>query len=146
MNLLDKSELLDEISRIIFAVPHEIYKYKEPKNCFEGEWAESNSMEKAYLMIEDMLINFNKEKEMQLQNLSIDIKEMSLGKSPTFYTGADENMFFNAVYSMPSYVEIKGRGTELYLYYSFPMSEEEKDFLKGLLKRYNMNLPVELDK
>jgi hypothetical protein len=103
-------------------------------------------MEKAYLLIEDLLINSNKEKEIKRQNLSIDIKDMRLGKSPTFYTGADENMFFNAVYSMPSYVQIKGSGTELYLYYSFPMSEEEKDFLKGLLKRYNMNLPVELDK
>jgi hypothetical protein len=141
---LDKSTLLDEISKIIFAVPHEIYKYKKPNSCFSDEWAESSAMEKAYLLIEDLLINFNKEKQEERENLSSEAKEMLLGKSPTFYNGADENMFFEAICSMPSYVQIKGRGTELYLYYVYPMSIEEKEFLKGLLKRYNMDIPQEL--
>lgn len=144
VNLLDKSELLDEISKIIFAIPDEIYKYSEPDSCFSNEWTESSPMEKAYLLIEDLLINFNKEKKIERQNLSIDIKDMRLGKSPTFYSGADENMFFNAIYTMPSYVQIKGQGMDLYLHYSYPMTIEEKDFLKGLLKRYSMDIPNEI--
>jgi hypothetical protein len=69
---------------------------------------------------------------------------MRLGKSPTFYNGTDENMFFNAIYTMPSYIQIIGRGIDLYLYYSYPMTIEEKDFLKGLLKRYGMGIPEEI--
>ncbi|MPN53835.1 hypothetical protein SDC9_201502 [bioreactor metagenome] len=69
---------------------------------------------------------------------------MNLGKSPTFYNGADENMFFNAIYTMPSYIEVKGHGVNLYLYYSYPMTMEEKDFLKGLLRRYTMDIPKEI--
>jgi hypothetical protein len=71
---LGKSELLGEISKIIFAVPHEIYKYSEPDNCFSDEWTKSSPMEKAYLLIEDLLINFNKEKKIERQTLSIDTK------------------------------------------------------------------------
>lgn len=141
---MDKSELLCEISKIIFAVPHEIYKYSEPDSCFSDEWMESSPMEKAYFLIEDLLINFNKKKKIERKKLSIDIIEMRLGKNPTFYSGADENMFFNAIYTMPSYVQIEGRGMDLYLYYYYPMTIEEKDFLKGLLKRYGMDIPDEI--
>lgn len=141
---MDKSELSDEVSKIIFSVPHEIYKYAEPDNCFIDEWMECSPMEKAYLLIEDLLINFNKEKESKNQKVSMDIREVNLGKSPIFYNGSDENMFFNAIYTIPSYIHIKGCGMNLYLYYSYPMTIEEKDFLKGLLRRYKMDIPNEI--
>lgn len=136
--------MLDEVSKIIFSVPQEIYRYSEPDNCFSDEWTECSPMEKAYLLIEDLLINFNKEKELNNQRVSVDIREMNLGKSPTFYNGTDENMFFNAIYTMPSYIEVKGYGMNLYLYYSYPMTMEEKNFLKGLLRRYTMDIPKEI--
>ena len=138
---MDLTELVGKISEIIFAVPDELYKFSKPDYCFDIEWRESSPKEKAYLLIQALLINLNKEKIEETNNTTIDIQEMSLGKGPTFFNQADENMFFKAIYSMPSYVRVKGSGADLYLYYANPMSKEEKVFLEGLLKRYSMSIP-----
>lgn len=141
---MDLTELVGKISGIIFAVPDELYKFSKPDYCFDIEWRESSPKEKAYLLIQELLINFNKDKREE-NKTDIDVQEMYLGESPTFYNQADENMFFKAIYSMPSYVRVKGDGTDLYLYYSNSMGKEEKQFLKGLLRRYSMNIPSEFD-
>ena len=143
---MDETELIEKISEIIFAVPDELYKFSKPEHCFDIEWSEGSPKEKAYLLIEGLLLNLNKEKIDERNSTSIDVQEMYLGKGPTFYNQADENMFFKAIYSMPSYVQVKGNGTDLYLYlyYSNPMSKEEKEFLEGLLRRYSIRIPREL--
>jgi hypothetical protein len=142
---LKTEELLHRIKQIIFSVPHEIYRYKQPEDCFDIEWKESTSEEKAYLLIEELLINENKAKVKNKIKENSDIYELNLGKCPTFFNGADENMFFNAIYSIPSYVEIKGIGEELLLYYSKAMTKEEKFFLEGLFRRYGMDIPEEIN-
>lgn len=142
---LNAEELLNRIKQIIFSVPHEIYKYKQPEDCSDVEWKESNLQEKAYLLIEELLINENREKVINNIQENISIQKLSLGKCPRFFSGPDENMFFNAIYSIPSYVEIRGVGEELLLYYSKSMTKEEKIFLQGLLKRYGMEIPKEIN-
>jgi hypothetical protein len=56
----------------------------------------------------------------------MEIKEICLDGEQTFYGQYDENMFFNAIYSIPSFVKIKGVGKKLFLSYNHPMSHEEK--------------------
>jgi len=141
---LDKSELVEKIRAIMFSVPDEIYKFSKPAQCFDIEWRESSPKEKAFLLIQELMFNLNREELEEQSSDSVDVKEMCLGNSPTFYNQVDENMFFKAIYTMPSYIQIKGIGKDLYLYYSSPMTTEEKKFLEGLLKRYSMNVPSEL--
>ena len=137
-------EVLKSIKEIIFSVPGEIYKYKEPDNCFEEEWEKASTKEKAFMLVEDLLINSNREELNKKKKTKDILLEIKIDIIPRFYSAADENMFFNAMYSVPSIKDIKGCGRELYLYCIKTMTNEEKDFLVGLFKRYEVTIPSEI--
>jgi hypothetical protein len=144
-DIMDSSEALKRIREIVFSVPGEVYKFTPPEECFEEEWQEASSQEKAFLLIEELLINLNKENTKKKQNNKVkDVVQIKLSEGPRFFSNADENMFFNALYSVPAVIEIKGNLKELIISCRDPLSIEEKDFLKGLFKRYQVSIPDEL--
>lgn len=53
-------------------------------------------------------------------------------------------MFFTALNSVPTIIDIKGSVKELIISLANPLSIEEKEFLKGLFKRYQVSIPSEL--
>lgn len=143
---MDEIEILNKIKEIVFLMPSEMYKFPPPQDCFEGEWEEASIEEKAFLLIEELLLNSNREQLNQgKQEECKDDIEVKIAIAPRFYSGADENMFFNALNSMPSIKKIKGSGRGLNLYFKSSISFEEKQFLKGLLKRYQVLIPKEIE-
>jgi hypothetical protein len=147
---MDEKELLNKIKELVYAVPGEIYKYPKPDMYWDDkEWATTVPNEKGFILIKELIENVDIQKYKESSSNEIDLSDVSvldLGKGPTFWNQADENMFFNAIYSMASYVKIKGEGKNLYLYYRGLMTNEEKFFLVGLLKRFGMTPPKELKK
>lgn len=141
---MKEKDLLNKIIEIVFSVPDNMYKYKKPEDCFDLDWNNGTPRERALLLIEDLIICFGREKH-NANSSNTNSCVLNLGKCPAFYSNSDEDMFFKAIYTMPSYIEIKGMSNELYLYYDSPMSDEEKLFLVHLMKRYGMLLPKELD-
>lgn len=57
---MDCMETLKRINDIVFSVPGDIYKFSQPEESFDEEWQEASSQEKAFLLIEELLINLNK--------------------------------------------------------------------------------------
>ncbi len=49
---------------------------------------------------------------------------------PVFYSHKDEDLFFKAIYDLPQYSEIQGKGRELFLTLNEPL---EKETIVGLL-------------
>jgi hypothetical protein len=147
---MDEKILLQKIKEIAYAVPSGLYKYSKPDQYWDDvEWAETPSMEKGYILIRELVENadieeYNKKCCNDKEKDQPDLKVLNLGHGPTFWTHADEDMFFNAIYSLASYEKVVGEGRDLYLYYHGQLSNEEKAFLVGLLKRYNMKIPKEL--
>ena len=141
---MKNDEVLKKIKDIIFSAPEEMYKYEEPENCFEGEWEESSYEEKAFMLVEDLLLNLNREQMKKKEYLKESLIEIKLEKIPRFYSVPDENMFFNTMYSVPSIKDIKGIGKELYLYCLKTMTNEERKVLIGLFNRYQIPIPVEI--
>jgi type I site-specific restriction endonuclease len=142
---MSNDEILKKIKDIIFSVPGEIYKYEQPEYCFDEEWEEASDKEKAFMLLEDLLINLNREqmkKEQAIKNESLIV--IKLEKSPRFYSVSDENMFFNAIYSVPAINDVKGSSKELYLSCSRAMTSEENKFLIGLFNRYQIPIPAEI--
>lgn len=143
---MDSSDALKRISEIIFSVPGEVYKFTQPEESFDEEWKEASSQEKAFLLIEELLINLNKENMRKKQiNKVKNVIQIKLSEGPTFFNNADENMFFSAVHSVPNIIDIKGNLKELIISCKNPLSMEEKEFLKGLFKRYQVSIPPELE-
>ncbi len=145
---MNDNELYNIIRDIVYAVPDNLYKYSKPDDYWDDEeWAKMPSIEKGFILIKELIENADSLKYSEKQNQTIllnNVKVLDLGKGPTFWNQADEDMFFNAIYSLASFVEIKGEGRNLYLYYHDTLTNEEKVFLIGLLKRYQMNIPKEL--
>lgn len=141
---MNNDEALNKVKEIIFSVPGEIYKYEQPKDCFDEDWEEASPQEKAYILIEDLLVNLNKKEINKKRKAKNNLIEIKLEIIPRFYSMADENMFFNAMNSLPSIKDIKGSGRELFLYCNKTMAKEEKDFLVGLFKRYQIPIPLDL--
>lgn len=145
---MDERVLLSRIKEIVYAVPDEIYKYSKPDEYWDDEeWANTPSVEKGFILIKELIENADIEKYQKDEKENVkkeEVKVLKLGKGPTFWNQADENMFFNAIYSLASFVKVEGRGRDLYLHYSGELSKEEKNFLSGLLKRYQMEIPTEL--
>lgn len=140
---MNNDELLKRIQDIIFSVPGEIYKYSQPSDCPDNEWKEASKEEKAFLLIESLLIDENKIKlEENLKPIE-NLIETKIENLPRFYSKADENMFFNAIYTIPSIKEIVGSNRGLFMYYEPNITNEEKIFISGLFKRYQIDVPLE---
>jgi hypothetical protein len=144
---MNQNDLINRIKEIVFSILGEIYKFSPPKDCFDGEWENASMEEKAFLLIEELLLNLNgeeinKKKKEHYENAI----EIELPSGPRFYSGADENMFFSALKSVSSFIEVKGNGSKLFLYFKSPISEDEKDFLRGLFKRYQVSIPTNIEK
>lgn len=145
--IMNEDELIKKIKEIIFSVPGEIYKFIPPKDCFDGEWEEASMQEKAFLLIEELLLNYNREdlKQKKEENSKNDV-EIEIPIGPRFYSSADENMFFRALNSIPSIRKVQGSGRGLFLYFKTTISNEEKEFLKGLFNRYELPIPINIEK
>lgn len=143
---MNENELLKKIKEIVFSVPGEIYKFSPPEDCFDGEWEEASMQEKAFLLIEELLLNSNREeiKQKKHEESENDLK-IEIPQGPRFYGVADENMFFEALSSIPSIRNVKGSGKGLFLYLKSPIRSEEKQFLKCLLKRYKVSIPTDIE-
>lgn len=94
-----------------------------------------------------MLINLNRDelKQKKKEHCADDI-EVEIPTGPRFFTESDENMFFAALNSIPSIIDVKGVGRGLVLYFKSPINTVEKDFLKGLLNRYQIPIPNDIEK
>lgn len=142
---MDSNEALKRISEIIFSVPGEVYKFMQPEESFDEEWQEASSQEKAFLLVEELLINLNKENIKNKENNKVkNVIQIKLSEGPRFINNADENMFFSALQSVPAIIDIKGNLKELIISCRNPLSIQEKEFLKGLFKRYQVCIPSEL--
>lgn len=143
---MNENQLIDKIKEIVFSVPGEIYRFSPPEDCFDGEWEEASMQEKAFLLIEELLLNLNREKiKEKKQEQNEDSKEIEIPFGPIFYSVADENMFFNALNSVPAILDVKGKEKGLILYCKGSISTEEKEFLRSLLKRYQVSIPTEFE-
>jgi hypothetical protein len=142
---MNSDELLKKIQDIIFSVPGEIYKYNQPSDCFDDEWREASAQERAFLLVESLLINLNKGKAEENTKQKENLVEVKIAKLPRFYSIADENMFFNAIYTVPSIKEVIGNGRELFLYYDKDITNEERNFIVGLFKRYQIPIQSEIN-
>ena len=45
-------------------------------------------------------------------------------EGPSFYDEEDENIFFNCLYSLPDYEDVKGKGLNLHIQLKDPVSDE----------------------
>ncbi|MBE6061558.1 MAG: hypothetical protein E7215_15550 [Clostridium sulfidigenes] len=138
---MNSDELLKKIQDIIFSVPGEIYKYNQPSDCFDDDWREASTQERAFLLVESLLINLNKSKTEENTKQKENLVEVKIDKLPRFYSIADENIFFNAIYTVQSIKEVIGNGRELFLYYDKNITNEERNFIVGLFKRYQIPIP-----
>jgi hypothetical protein len=143
---MNDQDLIRTIKDIVFSVPDEIYKFTKPKNCFKIEWDEATPKEKAYLLVFDLLLETNRKQQTETEKPDGNIMQLRLGKGPKFLSQADENMFFRAINSLPSFVRIVGEGVELNLFYNETISDNEVKFLIDLLTRYQMPVSPELKK
>tara|TARA_R110000782_G_scaffold65058_12_gene132496 strand:- start:5127 stop:5360 length:234 start_codon:yes stop_codon:yes gene_type:complete len=57
---------------------------------------------------------------------------------PTFYHQEDENVFFGWIYNLPGYVDIKGKGIELFLELDKDATEDTLNQLKAIFKRWDI--------
>jgi hypothetical protein len=133
---MDKKELLERIKTIIYDTPDKLYKYPKPDECWDDtEWADTPSNEKGFILIRELIesedINRSQEDNKTDKNCD-NAKILNLGEGPTFWSQVDEDMFFNAIYSLASYVSIKGEGRNLFLYYRGAMTNEEMCIPKEL--------------
>lgn len=141
---MNEKELINKIKEIIFSVPGEIYKFSAPKDCFDAEWEEASMEEKAFLLVEELFLDLNREELKQKKQRDEYDLEVEIPFGPTFYSVADENMFFEALKSIPSIINIKGKGNGLILYFKTPISSAEKEFLRGVLMRYQVPIPTDM--
>ena len=143
---MNNRAFIQKIKEVVFSVPDEIYRFPKPKNCFKIEWDEATPKEKAFLLIYDLVLENNKEQQDKKEEDSENISQIKLGKGPKFLSQADESMFFQAIYSLPSFVKIVGEGVELNLFCKETISGNEVKFLLDLLKRYQMPVTPDLTK
>ena len=137
-------ELLQKIKNIVYDVPDSLYKYLKPEFWEEKEWADAAPSKKGFVLIRELVENTDidnyQKKDINLDKAIV----INLGDGPRFINHADENMFFNAIYSMGNYLKIVGSGRGLFLYCKYQLTNEDKKYLVGLLMRYKMKIPKEL--
>jgi len=144
---MDSNKELERIFEIVFSVPGEIYKFAQPENCFDEEWQEASPQERAFILIEELLINLNKKNMKKKQDSKAkNVIQIKISEGPRFFNNADENMFFNALNSIPAIIDVKGNLKELIISCKNTLSTDEKEFIIGLLKRYQVPIPSELEK
>lgn len=139
---MNEKELIKRIEEIVFLIPNEINKLLPPEDCFDQEWEEASIQEKAFLLIEELLLNKNREKfKQEKQEESDEDVKIEIPYGPRFYNQVDERMFFDGLNTIESLRSIKGNGRGLFLYFKYELKSEEKEFLKGLLMRYRVSIP-----
>lgn len=144
---MDDKDLLQRIRTIVNDVPNGLHRYPAPRYWDADEWASLPPMEKGFIYIKELLEGEDHEANdggVEEAREPEDIQVLNLGRGPRFWHHADEDMFFNALQSLGSFVEVKGQGRELFLHYRGVMTNEEKRFLVALLKRYQMKGPKDL--
>ena len=61
-------------------------------------------------------------------------------ESPSFYDEEDENVFFNCIYALPGFVTVKGRGINLLISFSEPITNEAIKQLVVICRRWNIDI------
>ena len=61
-------------------------------------------------------------------------------EGPTFYDRVDENIFFECLYSLPSFKEVKGYGVELTIIFASEPEEEAIIKLLVICRRWGINI------
>jgi hypothetical protein len=58
----------------------------------------------------------------------------------SFYDQEDENIFFNCLYSMPDYKDVKGKGINLHIQLKDPVSDETIKQLVITCRRWQIDI------
>ena len=61
-------------------------------------------------------------------------------EGPSFYDQEDENIFFNCLYSLPEYEEVKGKGINLHIKLKEPVTDETIKQLVIICRRWKINI------
>ena len=67
------------------------------------------------------------------------MKELII-KGPTFYSQEDENLFFQAIYNLPNYIEVIGRGRELKISFDASISTKTRKEVEVLCRRWSTSI------
>lgn len=145
---MDDRELISKIREIVYAVPDKLYNIPKPDKYWDDDaWATMSSEEKGFVLLRQLFEEESRtldEYKIPTDDLS-EVSALELGKGPRFWSNADEDMFFTALRSISSFVDVRGEHVNLILYHRGKLANEEKLFLKGLLKRYGMKIPPGLE-
>jgi hypothetical protein len=57
-------------------------------------------------------------------------------EGPTFYGQEDENLFFQCIYNLPNYFEVKGAGTRLTISFKSEITETAQEQIEVLCRRW----------
>jgi len=61
-------------------------------------------------------------------------------EGPIFYGEEDENLFFQCIYDLPNFIEVIGKGKQLKISFSAPVSIKARDQLEALCHRWNTGI------
>lgn len=61
-------------------------------------------------------------------------------EGPSFYDEEDENIFFNCLYSLPEYQDVKGKGVNLHIYLKEPVTDETIKQLVVTCRRWQIDI------
>lgn len=149
----DVKELYDQIVQIVHNYHISPQSLGPPDEYSREMWQSCSLPQKAFYLIDEIVLsaetgNYLRMQQEKPKKAASDVKtaQLSLGNGPRFWSHGDEEMFFAALKTMASYQDVIGSGKTLTLVYLEPMSREEKQFLVGLLRRYQMKVPGELRK
>ena len=119
-----------------------LFRIPKPDKYWGDEtWATMSSEAKGFVLLRELLEDGPRSNQGKRYVDPSNIRMLNLGKGPTFWSSADEDMFFNTLYSLASFVDVKGIDRDLHLYHDGILSNEEKNLLVSLMRRYNMSIP-----
>lgn len=57
-------------------------------------------------------------------------------KSPVFYSSEDEDMFFDLIYSLSGYIDVRGVGTNLYITIAPGFTDKAQARIEAICERW----------
>ena len=61
-------------------------------------------------------------------------------EGPSFYDEEDENIFFNCLYSLPDFQDVKGKGVNLHIHLKEPVTDETIKQLVVTCRRWQIDI------
>lgn len=147
------ADVLNRITEIVERiVPRKLQECPPPLNFSAAEWAKSTSFEKGYFLIRDIIRDYvsgdcppsgDKPVGVEQKEPATEVLLLS-ADDPTFFSPLDEDMFFEALERMASFVRVECLFPGLNLIYTPPMTVEEKKYLVAIMQRYRIKVPKAL--